>query len=270
VLIRINSAMPTARRRFTLAHELGHLLLGVPTVVGETVYDSLRSDNAEERQVNNLAGELLLPETFVRQSLPAVPVVAAQLRKLARKARVSELMAAIRVANLAKQVGLINASVAFFRSESLEWNWSKTLKMPSATAVKLLDEARKSDPNPARIPRTQTNDVIVASLIENPQNKSATLFVQLLPAEVGNQLTSTERRQQLEHYLFGDDNEFRMQLQGVFGAFRPKCQDLTVDAAFQRFFAQKGEKWQGTRRSRLHSAKGQEYVRLRLRDWCTE
>ncbi len=268
-MIRLNSTIPVARRRFTLAHELGHLLLGVPTVVGESVYDSLISRSDEERKVNDLASELLLPEGVVRQSFPAVPVVAAQLRKLAKKGKVSELAAAIRVANLAAAIGLVNASVVFFKDDEFEWHWSKTLKIAPAVAIRLLAEAKKSDPQPARIPRVENNDVIVASMIENPAFGSATLFIQLLPADAGNQLSNVERRQQLEEYLFKNDEQFRMQLQGVFGAFRPKCKDWTLDFAFTEFFEKKGGRWQGARHARLNSAKGREYVRLRLQEWCS-
>ncbi len=268
VLIRLNSRLTSARRRFTLAHELGHLLLGVPTVVGESVYDSLKSNSAEERQVNDLASELLLPEKIVRQHLPAVPVVAAQLRKLAKTAKVSELAAAIRAANLAVKLGLVNASVAFFQDDQLAWQWSKTLRMSRDVAAALLVEAKKSEPNPARIPRKKTNDVIVASMIENPGFGSATLFVQILPTDAGNRLSNDERRRELEAYLFKDDDDFRKQLQGVFGAFRPKCEGLDLDFAVATFFEQKGERWQGAPRTRLNSPKGREYVRLRLQDWC--
>lgn len=268
IIIRLNSKNSLNRRRFTLAHELGHLLLGIPTVIGESVYDSLKSDDAEERRVNDLASELRLPEAVVRQSLQTVPVVATQLRKLAKQAKVSEMAAAIRVANLAKEIGLVNASVAFFVGDEFQWNWSKTLRMPAELAVALLADAKEADPKPIRIQRKATNDVVVASLIENPLLNSATLFVQLLPADVGNQLSSAERRHQLEEYLFKDDDQFRMQLQGVFGAFRPKCQNWSLDEAFAEFYKQRGEKWQGVRRTRLHSAKGKEYVRLRLQEWC--
>lgn len=269
ILIRLNGQNPRNRRRFTLAHELGHLLLGVPTVVGESVYESLQSDNAEERRVNDLAAALLLPESVVQQSLSSVPVVAVQLRKLANKADVSELAAAIRVANLAEEIGLINASVAFFQNDQFRWNWSKTLKVRPDVAVRLLNDARKSDPHPFRFEKRQTNEVIVASLIANSYHNSATLFVQLLPADVGNQLSAAERRIQLEEYLFKGDNEFRMQLQGVFGAFRPKCKGWSLNLAFAEFFKQKGDRWDGQRRTRLHSDKGREYVRLRLQEWCS-
>lgn len=36
-VIRINSEMPDVRKRFTLAHEIGHLIYGVTTVVGEHI-----------------------------------------------------------------------------------------------------------------------------------------------------------------------------------------------------------------------------------------
>jgi Zn-dependent peptidase ImmA (M78 family) len=85
--IRINSNVSATRQRFTLAHELGHLLLAIPTVVGESIYDSLKSDSDEERRVNDLASELLLPESVVRQYVPSVPIVASQLKRLATKAK---------------------------------------------------------------------------------------------------------------------------------------------------------------------------------------
>ena len=268
-VIRLNSNLTAARRRFTLAHELGHLLLGVPTVIGESVYESLRSDSDEERRVNELASELLMPEKIVRESLPAVPVVAAQLRKLASKAKVSELAVAIRVANLADTIGLVNAAVAFFKDDNFEWHWSRTLRMQRDIALNLLKEAKRSHPQPARVRRKAKNDVIVASMIENPMFGSSTLFVQLLPTEMGNRPSNDERRRDLEGYLFDGDNEFRMQLQGVFGAFRPKCQELNLESAVATFYRDKAPRWQGLRHTRLFSAKGREYVRLRLAEWCS-
>lgn len=267
-IIHLNSTLTVTRRRFTLAHELGHLLLGVPTIIGESIYDSLRSNSDEERRVNELASELLLPEKIVKESIPTVPVVASQLCKLARKAKVSELAAALRVANLAERSGLVNASVAFFNGGQFEWHWSRTLRMPGNTAAKLLNDARKCHPRPFRALRKKTNDVIVASIIENPSVGSSTLFVQLLPADVGNQLTNDERRRELESYLFRDDREFQMQLQGVFGAFHRRCENWDIESAVAAFYEEKAPRWDGARHMRLYSAKGREYVRLRLAEWC--
>ena len=44
-VIRINSRLAKSRRRFTLASELS-MLLDIPTVIGESLFDMLRSDDA--------------------------------------------------------------------------------------------------------------------------------------------------------------------------------------------------------------------------------
>ena len=165
-IIRINSKLPASRRRFTLAHELGHLILGVPTVVGETFEDMLRSSTDEERRVNDLASELLMPSNVVADSLSELPIVAAALKQLAKKANVSELAAAVRVCNLASAIGLVNASVVFFDCEQIRWQWSRTLQISHNNALDLLAEARKVAGGFS--PTTKKGDVIVASVIENP------------------------------------------------------------------------------------------------------
>jgi hypothetical protein len=211
---------------------------------------------------------MLLPESVVRRHLPSPPVVAAGLKKLAQKAKVSELAVAIRVANLAQAIGLLNASVAFFKDGDFEWQWSPTLTMTKHEAKSLLEEAKKSAPRPARILQPLTSDIVVASIIANPGFASATLFVQLFPPDIGRALSQEERRRDLEKLLFDGDEKFRMQLQGVFGAFRPQCSGSTLDIAFAEFYRLKGHKWSGVAHQKLHSAKGREYVRLRLSEWC--
>lgn len=187
-IIRINSNLASSRKRFTLAHELGHLILGVPTMVGESYEDMLASDSAEERRVNGLASALLIPTEVVKAYVPRPPVVAGALKRLARKANVSELAAAIRVCNLASEIGLVNASVVLFDGDQMRWQWSRALTLPNETAAYLLTEARRVAPNAFRDQRSQGH-VIVASTIENPYFGSATLFVQLLPSEVGMNLS---------------------------------------------------------------------------------
>jgi Zn-dependent peptidase ImmA (M78 family) len=118
-IVHVNNKLSPVRQRFTLAHELGHLILGVPTVVGETYEDMLRSDSDDERRVNDLASALLIPAKVAKQSLSELPVVTAALKKLAKKAKISELAAAIRVCNLAKEIGLRNASVVLFDGENV-------------------------------------------------------------------------------------------------------------------------------------------------------
>jgi Zn-dependent peptidase ImmA (M78 family) len=262
-IIRLNSNLQPRRRRFTLAHELGHLILGVPTVVGESFEDMLRSDSKEERRVNDLASALLLPSEQVKAFLPSPPVVADSLRKLARKANVSELAAAIRVCNLAQAIGLVNASVVLFNKEQIRWQWSKSLSVAIDTAGWLLTEARKAAPGAVR--RAWTGgDVIIASIIENRLFGTAALFVQVLPAQLGMNLSPHERRIQLEHFFFQNDTELRNQVSGFFGYYKSNRSAKTMAEAVVEFWKRYGDKLKNTP---LDSAVGREYVNLRLSEW---
>lgn len=265
-IIRVNDTRVKSSQRFTLAHELGHLLLGIPTVVGETVEDMLGSDSAEERQVNELASELLIPTDEVTKRIGAPPVVAQALERLAKAANVSQVMAAIRVANLAEQIGLVNAAVIQFEEDEIKWMWSATIRMSRATAIKLRDQARGAKPDAFRH-RKEDGDVIVASMIENPKFQTSTLFVQLLPPEHGLVHSHDERRRQLESQLFSKGDKLRPEVEGCFGAFKPKVAGLTLKQAETAFWERYHDRF---KKSTMTSHAGTEYVRLRLSEWCAE
>ena len=260
-LIRVNSKLPSAARRFTLAHELSHILLGTPAVVGESYGDMLSSNNAEERRVNSLAGDLLLPSEVVISTLQTPPIVAAALTALAKKGNVSELATAVRVCNIADRVGLQNASVISFDDGTVRWQWSKTLRMDNETAKRLLVRTRTEQNSVARIERDA--DVIVASTIENRYFGSAILFVQLLSKELGLALSPHERRKQLEQQLL-TDNKFQQRVSGLMGAHKPRTTGMTLDGAVQLFWERNQQKLAGTP---LDSELGREYVEIRIRDW---
>jgi hypothetical protein len=267
-VIRINSGLVKSRQRFTLAHELGHLLLNIPSVIGESFTDILQSDDAEERRVNEVAAELLIPREVVKAVASELPVVASVLRRLAKQSHVSELAAALRIANLAPDLGLENACVVFFEGDTVSWQWSRTLSMPEDTAISLRNDAREAAPNAFRHVREEAEDVIVASLIENPFFGSATLFVQLLPAEYGEHKPRDERRAELEQYLFDGQAAFQRKLQGCFGAFKPKVQGMSASEAEAAFWERYEDRFSGVSGKRLASPQGREYVRLRLEEWC--
>ena len=267
-VIRINNGQVKSRQRFTLAHELGHLLLDIPSVIGESFTDILQSNDREERRVNDVAAELLIPQDVVRAVVSELPIVAPVLKRLAKQSRVSELAAALRIANLAPDLGLEDACVVFFEGDTVSWQWSRTLTMPDETAISLRDEARDAAPNAFRYVREDKSDVIVASLIENPFFGSATLFVQLLPAEYGERKARDERRGELEQYLFDGQGTFQRQLQGCFGAFKPHTEGMSAAEAEAAFWERYGERFSGIPGRRLASPKGREYVRLRLEEWC--
>lgn len=70
LVIRYRSANPTTRNRFTVVHELAHLLLaevqGKPLVRADADF---ASDAEEETAVNRIAAELLMPATFIVDEL---------------------------------------------------------------------------------------------------------------------------------------------------------------------------------------------------------
>lgn len=174
----------------------------------------------------------------------------------------------MRVANLAEDLGLENASVVFFEDDNVGWQWSKTLRMPEETAASLRDAARVASPNAFRHVRERENDVVVASLIENPIFGSATMFVQLLPIEYATRKSRDERRAELEEYLFAGQPEFQRQLQGCFGAFKPRVTGVSPQEAESLFWERYQTRFTGIPGRRLASPEGKAYVRLRLDEWC--
>lgn len=263
-IVHLNNNLSPVRKRFTLAHELGHLILDVPSVVGETYEDMLRPDSDEERRVNELASALLIPAKVAKESLSELPVVTAGIQKLAKKAKVSELAAAVRVCNLASEIGLVNASVVLFDGECVRWQRSRTLNMSDATAVRLLKEARNASPMAYREVCHDNGDVVVASTIENPSFGSATLFVQRLPATVGNNLSWEEQRKILELELLGDNVKLRQRLSGLLGAHKNRTTHKTAEESEVDFWNRNHEKLRSTP---INSEIGREYVRLRISEW---
>lgn len=76
VLIGVNASEPHTRRRFTIAHELGHHQLheGRPLIVDKLVRVNLRApktmpSDAEEREANQFAAELLMPREMVKAAV---------------------------------------------------------------------------------------------------------------------------------------------------------------------------------------------------------
>lgn len=79
VLIGINSGHHPRRQRFTMAHEIGHVVLhpGKPLLVDSSVRVNFRNDvsslatNQEEIEANAFAAELLMPRDLVWQHYTA-------------------------------------------------------------------------------------------------------------------------------------------------------------------------------------------------------
>jgi hypothetical protein len=223
----------------------------------------LSSDLDEEKRVNQIASEILLPHSIVKQVIPDLPVVSAALKRLAKKANVSELAAAIRVCNLAAEIGMVNASVVFFDEGAIRWQWSRTLSMPEETAMQLLEEARGTAPDVYRFEREE-GDVIVGSIIENPNFGSATLFVQLLPKSLAMNISHHERKEQLERILFDNNPNLRSRVSGFFGGNKVRLSRLTKSQAIQDFWSRYKDTFRDTI---MDSDEGREYISIRIGEW---
>lgn len=267
-IIRINSVMSDVRKRFTLAHELGHLIYEVPTVVGESIL-TFGKRSKEERLIDKFAAELLLPSSIVLKAIQEIPVTAKALQRLAKKAKVSDLAVALRVANLTTEVGLNDASVVFYENDTLKWQWSETLKLTGATPAEILAECTKLAPNPARIPYKQ-NEVIVASFIENPNFNTKVLFLQLVSEFDGFKQLHEEKIRELEEYVFAGEVNYKRSFEGCIGWIKPRIENLPLDEAiaiFNNRYLRSSERWGRTQFNRLRSEQGSEYISLRLQIW---
>ncbi|HRA88609.1 MAG TPA: ImmA/IrrE family metallo-endopeptidase [Planctomycetaceae bacterium] len=251
------------RLRFTLAHELAHLILGIPSIVGENLTDMLSSDDADERRVNEFAAELLVPASVVTTLITEIPVVAQSLVRLAKKANVSDVSAALRVADLADGLGLSRASVIHFDRSGIRWQWTRTERVPSAKAAMLLNRAQESAPHAFRFDEGD-GTTTVAAVIENGFFDTATLLVQRLPSGKAQNVTSDERRKQLEELLFGDDEQLSRSMTGYVGALKNRMTGRTADQVEADFWQRYEQTLNSTR---MNSAEGREYIRLRISQW---
>lgn len=118
-VIGVNSAHPPTRQRFTIAHEIGHLLLHETrsVIVDTHVYrrDAVSSmgTQKEEREANAFAAELLMPTNFVEdayaEAIDDHPTITAKqlVGRLASRFEVSEQAMEIRLGSLQILSGLI-------------------------------------------------------------------------------------------------------------------------------------------------------------------
>lgn len=262
-IVRLNSSSSKFRQRFTLAHELAHLVLGTePDIATEP----FRSDRQEERDADQLASIFLIPDaqlqTFVAHQLP---IDAKILTRLAKAANVSPVMAACRVVNATKELGLKNAAVVFFVNGIEQWRYSHGLQFEKDEATSLLHDAVTNRPNLVR-EKNHDGNVIVGSIIDAQVYQ--VLLVQLLPESDAEQETYEEKLGKLANKVFGDDQSFRQSIAASLGIVKNKCAGKTLREAFEFFMKNyPGVKYTGLKASILQSQHGQEYIMLYLQKW---
>lgn len=96
-LIFINGADFKSAQMFTLAHELAHLWLGEDAVFN--LPDLLPSDDEVEKFCNRVAAELLVPTSELRVCWPALKQSENPVNAVARKFKVSPIVAARRLSD---------------------------------------------------------------------------------------------------------------------------------------------------------------------------
>lgn len=100
-VITINSRESLERQRFTICHEVGHIVLGLPSSHENVPAWSYAKRDANERACDGFAAELLMPYEQWLQSMPKDEPSLALVERMAREFRCSFPAAASRYAMLA-------------------------------------------------------------------------------------------------------------------------------------------------------------------------
>jgi Zn-dependent peptidase ImmA (M78 family) len=99
--IFLRSGLPTNRRRFTIAHEIGHRLLLHPKAPAERYRNRMIGD-AEERLCDDIAAAILLPRSWVSANFLSSPHTLHTVRRLAATTRTSLSASLVRLCEIAK------------------------------------------------------------------------------------------------------------------------------------------------------------------------
>jgi Zn-dependent peptidase ImmA (M78 family) len=106
-LIVLGTSQVPARQRFTLAHELGHLLAGDDQGVhlDKDIYDKTQAKDPSEMRANNFASAFLMPEDTLRSAVGTAGLTEDSFAALSCELQVSPSALAIRL----QQLRLIDA-----------------------------------------------------------------------------------------------------------------------------------------------------------------
>lgn len=153
-LIVLGTSQVPARQRFTLAHELGHLLAGDDQGVhlDKDVYDKTQAKDPSEMRANSFASAFLMPEDILRPAVGAAGLAEDAFAALSCDLQVSPSALAIRL----QQLRLIDAGTC-----------DRFKKITAAKAAALADRSeefarRVADASTARPPGLLVRDSYLA------------------------------------------------------------------------------------------------------------
>jgi Zn-dependent peptidase ImmA (M78 family) len=270
-LVRVSSTKATVRQRFTLAHEIAHLILGTFTDVLRD-FDPFDPKQPEEQAANYLASQLLLPQPSIRSLTQERLVDRKTIRYVAKKAGVSEVVAALRYVKLHDSFGLKNATVVHFQKGKCRWKLPKSRQLESSWAFELYSRACSSA---GRVTLVEGPDGFVMACALCGQDYPVLFYHELTTEQASHyRLASpSERRRKLEEHLFGGDAPFQRKLNGMIGGFRNQAQGMTyVDAVgvfLDRYSVR--ECWNtDEQHEKMWSQECHEYIWLRLAEYSQE
>lgn len=262
-IIAINSNSTKSRQRFTLAHELAHLVMGTES---DIYCRPFCSDNTEEKAADGLAAEFLIPwPKLIAMGGDQLPVVANTVNNIAKAANVSPVVGACRIASSCERLGLMNAAVVFIKGGSEVWRYSSGLQFTSEDAIELANEISSSAGTTVRKENAVDENLIVGSLIDCWDYQL--LLAQLLPPAIGNQEAQAERVERIRKEIFNDDMRFEGKASGSLGAIKNKSEITSLDAAVAMFYSNYIAGFSDEQREKLSSDDGQLFVRARLSKW---
>lgn len=256
IRIRINSNEAEGRQRFTLAHELAHVLLGTEPDALDLDHAPTLGKSAEESDADRLAGELLLPVACIRP-LVALPLDARIVRDVAKKARVTPTMAATRIVSLHQELNIKSGGVFQFKGDVEHWRFCRGLSATKDAGLSLL-RALRASPD-ALYRRTQKDGMVVtAFLVEGTM--FPTICAQLLPPEVGTLVTRGERLAQLRSELFAETPTFQNSFGACVGPFAKRNRGRGEEVIDRFLNEYRHKPWYAI----LNTPEGREYLSLYL------
>ncbi len=264
--ISINNQASETRQRFTLAHELGHLILGIPSIVGESQSDPQNTKSVNEIRVNEFAGKILLPLSKAQVLIPEIPITEKAIKSIAKSANVSDVFVARRLASLSSEIGLTKAVVVFYNNDKYAWHWPNNVPITSSRAKQLLGQCLSQKPAPLKTPE-KTGGILVASILQNSYAGIKSVFVQLVPNDVGLRESDEEFKRSFENTIYKDSDKFRNEISGAFGFVKSRGAAATLEEAIHYFnerYVEDPNRWDEASRNHFKSQAGQRYIRLRL------
>ncbi|MCL4223131.1 MAG: ImmA/IrrE family metallo-endopeptidase [Myxococcales bacterium] len=163
--IRVSASIATeGARRFSIAHELGHLVLGHEESLASLCTLTLPGGGADlENEANAFAAELLMPEALVRRRCEVSPVDLEIARGIARDFRVSLLAAARRFVELTSE----RCALAYARGGAVRWVARSATFAPDIAAGRRLD------------PDSIAHDVLRGKVDDRPQDVPASSWLDM-------------------------------------------------------------------------------------------